>query len=44
MTQEVYNSIFPMAQKLGLADEGSRKRILGAIDEAIQAGRSYGLK
>jgi ubiquinone/menaquinone biosynthesis C-methylase UbiE len=43
MTQEVYNSVFPMAQKLGLADEASRQRILGAIDEAIQAGGSYGL-
>jgi ubiquinone/menaquinone biosynthesis C-methylase UbiE len=43
MTQAVYNSVFPMAQKLGIADEASRKRILGAIDDAIQAGGSYGL-
>jgi ubiquinone/menaquinone biosynthesis C-methylase UbiE len=43
MTQEVYNSIFPMAQKLGIADETRRKQVLGAIDEAIQAGGSYGL-
>jgi ubiquinone/menaquinone biosynthesis C-methylase UbiE len=43
MTQEVYNSIFPMAQKLGIADEASRKRILGGIDEAVQTGGSFGL-
>jgi ubiquinone/menaquinone biosynthesis C-methylase UbiE len=43
LTQAVYNSIFPMAQRLGIADEASRQRILGAIDEAIQAGGFFGL-
>jgi len=43
LTQAVYNSIFPMAQRLGIADEVSRQRILGAFDEAIQAGGFYGL-
>jgi ubiquinone/menaquinone biosynthesis C-methylase UbiE len=43
MTQEVYNSIFPTAQKLGIADEASRQRILRAIDGAIQAGGRCGL-
>jgi len=43
MVQEVYNSVFPVAQKLGIADEASRQRILGAIDEAIQAGGWYQL-
>ena len=43
LTQAVYTSIFPMAQKLGIADEASRQRILGAIDKAIQAGGFYGL-
>ena len=41
MTQAVYDSIFPMAQKLGIADEASRRRILGGIDEAIQSGGPY---
>jgi len=43
LTQAVYTSIFPMAQRLGIADEASRQRILGAIDEAIQTGGFYGL-
>jgi len=43
MVLAVYNSIFPMAQELGIANEASRQRILRAIDEAIQAGGSYGL-
>jgi len=43
MTQAVYESIFPMAQKLGIADEASRARVLAAIDDAIRAGGSYAL-
>jgi len=38
MLQEVYNSVFPMAVRLGLADEADRLRIFSAIDTAIQAG------
>ncbi len=38
MTQAVYNSIFPIAQKMGLADEAKRQTIFAAIDETIQAG------
>jgi ubiquinone/menaquinone biosynthesis C-methylase UbiE len=38
MTQGVYDSIFPMAQRLGIADEASRQRILGAIDQARHSG------
>lgn len=43
MVREVYDSIFPIAQKMGIADDASRSRILAAIDEAIQTGQSYGL-
>jgi len=38
MEQAVYNSIFPTAQKMGLADEAKRQAIFAAIDETIQAG------
>ena len=41
MTQEVYTSIFPMAQQLGLTDEANRRRIFDAIDGAIQTGGYY---
>ena len=41
MTQAVYDSIFPKAQKLGIADGAGRQRILGAIDEARQSGGRY---
>ena len=41
MTQAVYDSVFPIAQKLGIADEASRQRILGAIDEARQSGGPF---
>ena len=38
MTQAVYNSIFPIAQQMGLTDESNRQAIFTAIDETIQAG------
>jgi hypothetical protein len=38
MLQEVYNSVFPTAVRLGLADEADRQRIFAAIDAAIRAG------
>lgn len=41
ITRDSYDSIFPMAKKLGITDEASRQRIFGAIDQAIKAGGSY---
>jgi hypothetical protein len=38
MVQAVFNSILPIAQKMGLADEAKRRTIFAAIDETIQAG------
>lgn len=43
MTQAVYQSVFPIAQKLGLADENKRQRIFTAIEEAMQAHNVFGL-
>ncbi|MEM7127856.1 MAG: methyltransferase domain-containing protein [Chloroflexota bacterium] len=38
MTQAVYNNIFPIAEKMGLADEAQRNSIFASINEAIEAG------
>lgn len=38
MTQAVYNNIFPIAQKMGLANETQREAIMAAINEVIEAG------
>jgi ubiquinone/menaquinone biosynthesis C-methylase UbiE len=43
MTQAVYQSIFPIAQKLGLSDENKRHQIFTAIEEAMQAHNIFGL-
>ena len=38
MGQDAYNSVFPVAQKMGLTDESKRQTIFATIDETIQAG------
>ncbi|MEM7116017.1 MAG: class I SAM-dependent methyltransferase [Chloroflexota bacterium] len=37
MTQAVYNNIFPVAEKFGLADEAQRQTVMASIDDVIAA-------